>query len=220
MKFFLDSAKIDEIKYALDVWQIDGITTNPKHIQVAGKPFMTAIHEIAEIFKGTDKTVSVEINPHYATLDEMVTDAEKLAAISPNFVIKLPCIEPTFQAIPILAQKGIRVNTTLIFSPSQALQAMRVGAYYVSPFVGWKEANGEDVNNLIPEIVAIRDNYNFETEILAAATRNGRQIVEAALFGADIITAYHEIFQAAFDHPYTHNGIKIFQEFWDQTPYE
>ena len=220
MKFFLDSAKIDEIKYALDVWNIDGITTNPKHIQVAGQPFMTAINEIAKIFAGTEKTVSVEINPYYTELDEMVADAEKLAAISPNFVIKLPCIEPTFKAIPILAKKGIRVNTTLIFSPSQALQAMRVGAYYVSPFVGWKEANGENVSNLLSEIVTIRNNYDFKTEVLAAATRNGRQFVEAALAGADIITAYHDIYRDSFDHPYTHKGMKIFQEFWDKTTYE
>ena len=220
MKLFLDSAKIEEIIYALDIWRIDGITTNPRHIQVAGQPFMTTVREIAKIFEGTDKTVSVEINPHYEALDEMVADAEKLAAISPNFVIKLPCIEPTFKAIQILAERGIRVNTTLIFSASQALQAMRVGAYYVSPFIGWKEANGENISGFVNEIVTIRNNYNFETEVLVAATRNGRQIVEAALAGADIVTAYYDTYQAAFDHPYTYKGMKLFQEYWDKTPYE
>lgn len=220
MKFFLDSAKVDEISQALDIWKIDGITTNPRHIQVAGQPFMKAIREIAKLFEGTDKTVSVEINPHYSKLDDMVADAEKLAALSPNFVIKLPCIEPTFKAIPILAEKGIRVNTTLIFSVSQALQAMRVGAYYVSPFIGWKEANGENIQDFVKEIVTIRNNYKFQTEVLVAATRNGRQIVEAALAGADIVTAYFDTYQAAFDHPYTYKGMKLFQEFWDKTPYE
>ena len=220
MKLFLDSAKIEEIIYALDIWRIDGITTNPRHIQVAGQPFMTTVREIAKIFEGTDKTVSVEINPHYEALDEMVADAEKLAAISPNFVIKLPCIEPTFKAIQILAERGIRVNTTLNFSASQALQAMRVGAYYVSPFIGWKEANGENISGFVNEIVTIRNNYNFETEVLVAATRNGRQIVEAALAGADIVTAYYDTYQAAFDHPYTYKGMKLFQEYWDKTPYE
>jgi len=220
MKFFLDSAKIDQIEYALDMWDIDGITTNPHHIQVAGQPFMKAIHDIAKLFEGTKKTVSVEINPNYTSFDDMVTDAEKLADISPNFVIKLPCIEPTFKAIRVLSEKGIRVNTTLIFSPSQAIQAMRVGSYYVSPFVGWKEANGEDVSKLIQEIVTIRNNYGFKTEVLCAAMRNGRQIVDAALAGADIVTAYLDIYQAAFDHPYTHKGMGIFQEYWDKTPFE
>lgn len=220
MKFFLDSAKIDEIEYGLDIFDIDGITTNPKHVQTSGKPFMTVIREIATLVEGTDKTVSVEVNPHYMEYGQIIKEAEKLADISPNFVIKLQCIEPSFKAIRYLAGKNIRVNLTLVFSAVQTLQAMRAGAYFVSPFIGWKEANGEEIVSFIEEVTAIRDNYNFRTEIIVAAVRNGRQVTEAAIAGADIVTAGLSVYQEAMDHPYTRDGIQKFQRFWDQTPYE
>ena len=138
MKFFLDSALVDQVEYALSTFDIDGVTTNPRHVQVSGKPFMTVIREIADLVAGTEKTVSVEVNPHFRTYEEIVPEAEKLAAISPNFVIKIQCMESAFRAIETLAKKDIRVNCTLIFSAMQALQAMRSGAYYISPFIGWK----------------------------------------------------------------------------------
>ncbi|RME80597.1 MAG: transaldolase [Caldilineae bacterium] len=220
MKFFLDSAKVDEIAYALDAFDIDGVTTNPRHVQAAGKPFLTTIREIAELVAGTDKPVSVEVNPHIMDTDGMVAEARKLAAISPNFVIKLQCVEPAFKAIRILKEEGIRVNCTLIFSPMQALQAMRSGAYFISPFIGWKEANAEETRGFVDEVVTIRDNYGFESEIIVAAVRNARQIAEAAVLGADIVTAGLAVYQAGFDHPYTRDGIRKFSEFWDQTDYE
>jgi transaldolase len=220
MKFFLDSAMLDEIDHALAFWDIDGITTNPRHIQVAGKPFMQSIREIAERFEGTDKTVSVEVNPHFMTTEEMVEEAKKLAALSPNFVIKLQCVEAAFPAIRQLREHDIRVNCTLIFSAMQALQAMRSGAYYISPFIGWKESSAEEIRGFIEEVTLIRDNYEFSSEIIVAAVRNARQIVEAAAMGADIVTAGFEVYKKGFDHPYTRDGIKIFTEYWDQTPYE
>ena len=136
MKFFLDSAKTEEISYALDAFDIDGVTTNPRHIEVAGKPFLTAVRDIAALVAGTDKTISVEVNPHIMDTDKMITEAEKLAAMSPNFVIKIQCVKSAFKAIRTLSERGIRVNCTLVFSAMQALQAMRSGAYYVSPFIG------------------------------------------------------------------------------------
>jgi len=220
MKFFLDSAMIDEIAYALDAWDIDGVTTNPRHIQATGKPMLQVIREIGKLVEGTDKTVSVEVNPHYKTVDEFVREGRKLAALHPNFVIKLHCIEPAFKAIPILAKDGIRVNVTLVFSAVQALAAMRAGAYYVSPFVGWKEANAEETQSLIEEIVTIRDNYGFSTQVLVAAVRNGRQIADAAVAGADIVTAALAVYKDAFDHPYTRDGLTKFQSFWDKSQYE
>jgi transaldolase len=220
MKFFLDSAHVHEIAHALEMWNLDGVTTNPRHVQASGKPFLKAICEIADLFQGTDKPISVEVNPHYNDYQAMVAEAEKLAAMSPNFVIKLPATEAGFKAITVLNEQGIRSNLTLVFSASQALQAMRMGAYFVSPFIGWKEANGEEILRLISEIVAIRDNYGFSTEIIVAAMRNARQIVEAAVAGADIVTAGFAVYQQAFDHPYTHVGLEKFQHFWDQTPYE
>jgi transaldolase len=220
MKFFLDSALVDEIAHALKMWHIDGVTTNPRHVSVTGKPFLTTIHEIADLFKGTDKAISVEVNPHHDDYEAMVAEAEKLAPMSPNFVIKLPATEAGFKAIPLLKEKGIRSNLTLVFSAGQALQAMRMGAYFVSPFIGWKESNAEETVRLIEDIVAIRDNYGFSTEIIVAAVRNGRQIVDAAVAGADIVTAGFAVYQDLFDHPYTHVGLAKFASFWDQTPYE
>jgi len=220
MQFFLDSAQVQEIKYAIDSFNIDGVTTNPRHIQTSGKPFMVVIREIAKLVEGTEKTVSVEVNPHFMTFEEMLPEAEKLAAISPNFVIKLQCVEPSFKVIEALARRDIRVNSTLIFSASQALQAMRSGAFYISPFIGWKEANGEEIRSFIDDIVTIRDNYDFDSQIIVAAVRNGRQIVDSALAGADIVTAGLAVFQESFQHPYTREGIEKFQKFWDSTLYE
>jgi transaldolase len=220
MKFFLDSAMVDEIEYALGAFDIDGVTTNPRHVQVSGKPFLTVVREIARLVDGTDKTVSVEVNPHYMTYDEIVPEAEKLAAISPNFVIKIQCMESAFKAIEALAKQDIRVNCTLIFSAMQALQAMRSGAFYVSPFIGWKDANAEDTRGLIDDIVTIRDNYDFSTEVIVAAVRNARQIIDAAIVSADIVTASLVVYQDGFHHPYTQEGIQKFSSFWDQTQYD
>jgi transaldolase len=220
MKFFLDSALVDEIAHALEMWDIDGVTTNPRHVGVAGKPFLTTIRDIANLFQGTDKAVSVEVNPHHDDHNEMVTEAEKLAAISPNFVIKLPATEPGFKAVAMLKERGIRSNLTLVFSAGQALQAMRMGAYFVSPFIGWKESNAEETVRFVEELVTIRENYGFSTEVIVAAVRNGRQIVEAAVAGADIVTAGFAVYRDLFDHPYTHVGLAKFASFWDQTPYE
>ena len=221
MKFFLDSAIVEEVRYALDVWDIDGVTTNPRHVQVSGKPFMAVIQEVGEMFTGTEKPVSVQTNPHHhGDYAAIVEEGRKLAKLNPNFVIKMPCTEDGFRACKILAEEGIRSNLTLCFSAMQALQAMRVGAYIVSPFIGWKENNGEETGHFIEEIMAIKANYDFETEVLVAAVRNGRQIVEAAVSGADIVTAGHAVYKEALAHPFTDVGLGKFQSFWDQTAYE
>lgn len=221
MKYFLDSAIVDEIRHALDMWDIDGITTNPKHVQSSGKPFMTVIQEIGELVHGTSKTVSVQTNPHqHNNWEAIVAEGEMLASLSENFVIKMPCTEAGFKACSVLAERGIRSNLTLCFSATQALQAMRMGAYFISPFVGWKENNAEDTQKFIQDIVAIKANYDFDTEILVAAVRNGRQIADAAVFGADIVTAGFGVYQESFNHPYTDMGLGRFQSFWDETPYK
>lgn len=220
MKFFLDSAIAQEIATALENYGIDGITTNPRHVQVSGKPFIVAIKEIAALVKGHAVTVSVQTNPHnHNHYQAIVEEGRKFAKMSEQFVIKMPCTEDGFKACKILSADGIRCNLTLCFSPMQALQAMRMGAFYVSPFIGWKETNGEETRQFIEECVAIRDNYGYSTEILVAAVRNGRQIVEAALAGADIVTAGLAVYQESIQHPYTDMGLGRFQEFWDKTPY-
>lgn len=220
MKYFLDSAITSEITFALDMYGVDGVTTNPKHIQASGKPFMVVIREIAAIFAGSDKPVSVEVNPHLSDWKEMVTEARKFAAMSPNFVIKLPATEPGFRALRALRDEGIRVNLTLVFSGSQALQAMRLGATFVSPFIGWKESSGEESVRFVQEVVAMRDNYGFESEIIVSAVRNGRQIVDAAIAGADIVTAGLAVYKESIANPWTDEGLKRFCSFWDQTKYE
>jgi transaldolase len=220
MKFFLDSAKIDEVCYARDMWKIDGVTSNPRHVRNSGKSFLTAIKDLAREFEGTGKPISVEVNPHHPTAEAMVEEAEKLAALSKNFVIKIPATEAGFKALWILSDRGIRVNLTLVFSPIQALQAARLGASFVSPFVGWKESAGEEISHMVEEIVTIYQNYNFETEIIVAAVRNSRQIVEAAVAGADIVTASFDVFKEAFENPWTALGLKRFADSWDATPYE
>jgi len=221
MKIFLDSAMTDEITFALENWAIDGITTNPRHVQVSGKPFLTVIREIGELVKDYDNvTVSVQTNPHnHNDYQAIVKEAEKFAAMSAQFIIKMPCTPGGFRACKILSDDGIRCNLTLCFSATQAMQAMRMGAFYVSPFIGWKETNGEETRSFINDCVAIRDNFGYKTEILVAAVRNARQIADAAAAGADIATAGSAVWQEAFDHPYTDVGLGKFQEFWDKTPY-
>jgi transaldolase len=220
MKFFLDSAMTDEIAHALDKWDINGVTTNPRHVQASGKPFMQVIKEIGKMMEGTDKTVSVEVSPYTMEWQKMVEEGKRLAALHPNFVVKIHCVEDAFKATRELAKANIRVNMTLVFSASQALQAMRCGAYYVSPFIGWKESNGEETRSFIQDLVDIRDNYDFKTQILVAAVRNGRQIADAAAMGADIVTAGHAVYKESFEHPYTQDGLKKFQGFWDKSKYE
>lgn len=211
---------MDEVKYADQMWNIDGVTTNPRHVHDSGRPFKTVIAELAELFRGTDKKISVEIDPHIDRWEDMVKQAREFASLSPNFVMKIPSNEAGFKACQVLTNDGIRCNVTLVFSAMQALQAMRMGAFYISPFIGWKESNGEETRSLIEEIVTIKRQYAFTSEIIVAAVRNGRQIVEAAILGADIVTAGFNVYKEGFEHPYTSLGLARFGEFWDKTTFE
>ncbi len=218
MQLFLDSAKLDEIKHALEVWDLDGLTTNPRHVQQSGKPFRRVIEEIARLFEGTHKPVSVEIDPHLTDWQDMVAAGAELAEMSPNFVIKVGASEAGFRALRELAVRRVQTNATLVFSAAQAWHAMRCRVTYVSPFVGWKEAHGDEARSLLTDIVRIRDNYPYVTRVLAAAMRNSRQLVEAALAGADCVTAAMSVYQESFAHPYTDAGAELFARAWDATP--
>lgn len=225
MKYFLDSAKLDEIQYAYNTFGIDGVTTNPRHIMVSGKPFLTAITDIAnwireEGLEGIDTfPVSVEINPHLDNADEMVEMARKVAAISPNFAIKIPAIESGITAARCLEKEGIRTNVTLVFSPAQAILPAKNGSLFVSPFIGWKEANGEDCRQYITDIVDIYKNYGYygKTQIICAAIRNPKQIVDCAVAGADIVTTGLAVYQDCMKHAYTTQGLGTFCNAWDNT---
>lgn len=222
MKYFLDSAKLDEIKYAYENYGIDGVTTNPKHIKLSGKPFMTVVKDIAVWIKdagleGIDKfPVSFEINPHLERWQDIVEAAKQVSSYSPNYVIKIPCGEQGLIAARRLEEQGIRTNVTLVFSASQAIPAAKLGAKFVSPFVGWKENSGDSAE-YIRDIIDIYKNTGYETEIIVAAIRNGKQIADFAVMGADIVTCGLAVYQDSFEHPFTTYGLKIFRDAWDGT---
>lgn len=225
MKYFLDSAKIDEINEAYNTFGIDGVTTNPNHIMNSGKPFFTVIGELADFVKennieGWDKfPISVEINPHLDDADEMIAMGEKIAAMCPNFCIKIPCTQAGIAAARALEKKGVRTNLTLVFSASQALIAAKNNSLFVSPFIGWKENSGEDCKQYIQDIVTIYKNYGFygKTQIICAAVRTGKQFVDCAVAGADIVTAGLQVYKDSFYHPFTDYGLEKFQNAWDKT---
>lgn len=218
MKMFLDSANLNEIRHALDMWDIDGLTTNPRHVQSAGLPFLKTIEEIAKLFAGTKKPVSVEVNPHLTDWKAMVREGLELAGMSPNFVIKVGASEAGFRAIRELTAKNVRTNVTLIFSGAQAWHAARCGAMFVSPFLGWREMHGDSSTGLILEIAQMLNHGGYNTHILAAAIRNARQLGEVAAAGAHCVTAGLSVYQESFRNPYTTMGEKIFSDAWDATP--
>ncbi|MFC6289571.1 transaldolase family protein [Levilactobacillus angrenensis] len=221
MKYFLDSAKMDEITYAYENYGIDGVTTNPKHIQASGQPFMVAVQNLADFAADKpDFPISIEINPHLTESADMIAMAEKIHQFSDNFAIKIPATENGIIAARHLEQEGIRTNVTLIFSAAQAIMPAKIGAKYASPFVNWKELNGEDGMGYVKDIAQIYRNYGYQTEIIVAAVRSGHQIVEAAKAGADIVTAGLDVYRDSFYHPYTDLGLKRFQDAWDNTPKE
>ena len=228
MKFFLDSAKLDEIDYAYRTFGIDGVTTNPKHIMLSGKPFMTAITDIANWIKehdlvGIDKfPVSVEINPHLDKAEDMIAMARKVSALCPNFAIKIPATEQGVTAARALEKEGIRTNVTLVFSASQAIWPAKNGSLFVSPFIGWKEQNGEDCRQYIKDIVDIYKNYGFygKTQIICAAVRTPKQFVDCAVAGADIVTAGLAVYQDSLKHAYTNQGLGTLCDAWDNTKTE
>ena len=225
MKYFLDSAKIDEIREAYETFGIDGVTTNPNHIMNSGKPFLTVLGELAAFVKEKDIEgwekfpISVEINPHLDDADEMVAMGKKIAGMCPNFVIKIPCTQAGITAARKLEQAGVRTNVTLVFTPSQALLPAKNGSLFVSPFIGWKESSGESCEQYIQDIVDIYGNYGYlgKTEIICAAVRNGKQFVDCAVAGADIVTAGLQVFKDSFYHAFTDYGLKKFQDAWDNT---
>lgn len=221
MKYFLDSAKLDEIKIAYEQYGFDGVTTNPKHIMNSGKPFKKAIQDIADyVADKPDFPVSVEINPHLDSADDMVAYAKDISAISKNFVIKIPTNKQGIIAARRLEAQGIRTNMTLVFSAAQSIMPGKLHAKYVSPFVGWREDYGDDGLSYVKDIVDIYKTYNFDTEIIVAAIRTAKQLEQAAIYGADIVTCALSVYETSFTNPYTDLGLKTFQDAWDNTKTE
>ncbi len=211
MKFFLDTANVDEIRQAASLGLIDGVTTNPSLVAKEGRPFEELIHEICELVQGP---VSAEVVSTEA--DGMLEEAHRLAAIHEHVVVKCPLIREGLKATRTLADEGIRVNVTLCFSPTQALLAAKAGAAYISPFVGRLDDISYDGMELIQQILTIYENYGFPTEVLVASIRHPKHILEAALMGADVATIPYKAFDAMFNHPLTDKGLAAFLADWEK----
>ena len=209
MKLFIDTANIDDIREAHLLGLIDGVTTNPTLVSKEGKDFMSIIKEICQIVDGP---ISVEA---VSTESEgMLTEAREFAKIHPNVVVKLPMTRDGLIATKQLATEGIRVNMTLVFSPTQALLAAKAGAAFVSPFVGRLDDISHWGMDLVEQIITIYDNYGFETEVIVASVRNPLHVLEAALLGADIATVPFKTILQLLKHPLTDRGIEQFLKDW------
>jgi transaldolase len=212
MKFFADTADLDEIKDLADLGMLDGVTTNPSIIAKSGKQFLEVIPEICKL---TDGPVSAEVAS--TDFDTMMKEAEKLAGLANNVCVKLPLTEAGLKTCRHLSQNGVMTNVTLCFSANQALLAGKAGATFISPFVGRLDDIGLTGMDLIGDIVNIYDNYQFETEILVASIRHPQHLLEAARMGADVSTLPAKVIKQLFRHPLTDKGLADFVADWKST---
>lgn len=210
MKFFLDTANVDEIKRINDLGLCDGVTTNPSLINKEGRNFEEVVKEIASFVDGP---ISAEVTSY--DYEGMVKQARELAKWADNIVVKIPMTEDGLKAIHTLSAEGIKTNCTLIFSVSQGLMAMKAGATYISPFIGRIDDMGEKGARLIGELRDVIDIYGFQSEIIAASIRNIGHVEEAALAGAHIATIPGTLFEKLWTHPLTTAGIEAFIRDWD-----
>lgn len=212
MKFFIDTANIEEIKEANDMGMVDGVTTNPSLVAKEGRDFKELVLQICDIVDGP---VNAEVVSTDA--DGMVREAKELAAWHENIVVKIPMLPEGLKAVHRLTAEGIKTNVTLVFSPLQALMAAKAGATYVSPFVGRLDDISHDGMELASQIVTIYDNYYFETQVLVASVRNPLHVLEAAMMGADVATIPFNVIKQLAHHPLTDIGLKKFLADWEKT---
>ncbi|MBU0990335.1 MAG: fructose-6-phosphate aldolase [Proteobacteria bacterium] len=211
MKFFIDTASIEEIKRAKELGMVDGVTTNPSLVAKEGREFKGLIKEIAGIVDGP---VSAEV----VSLDAegMVREARELAAMAENMVIKIPLVEEGLKAVRVLTEEGIKTNVTLCFSPVQALLAAKAGAAYISPFVGRLDDISHVGMDLVEQILTIYENYAFDTEVIVASIRNPIHVLDAALMGADVCTIPFKVINQLLQHPLTDKGLAAFLADWEK----
>ena len=213
MKFFIDTADLDEIMALTETGMVDGVTTNPSLIARSGRPLLEVIAEICQAVTGP---VSAEVTATDAST--MVKEGRKLAAIAENVAVKVPLTEHGLRACSTLSDEGTMVNVTLCFSAAQAILAAKAGATFVSPFVGRLDDLGQDGLGLIEDICDIYANYpNFKTEVLVASVRGPQHVVDAAKMGADIVTIPPNALRQLFQHPLTDKGLKSFLSDWAET---
>ena len=211
MKFFIDTANIDEIKKANELGLLDGVTTNPSLVAKEGREFKDLIKEICSIVDGP---VSAEVVSTDA--EGMVAEARELAKIADNIVVKIPLIKEGLKAVKILSSEGIKTNVTLCFSAIQALMAAKAGADYISPFVGRLDDIGVTGMELIEQIISIYESYGYETEIIVASIRNPLHVLEAATMCADIATIPYKVMEQLIKHPLTDIGLANFLKDWEK----
>jgi len=211
MKFFIDTANIDEIKEAHSMGMVDGVTTNPSLIAKEGRDFEEIIEEICEIVDGP---ISAEVVS--TDTEGMLEEARRLSKIHENIVVKIPMLVNGLKATRKLSEEGIKTNVTLVFSPLQALMAAKAGATYVSPFIGRLDDISQEGLLLVEHIVEIYGNYAFDTEIIVASIRNPLHVLESALMGADIATIPFSVLNKLAAHPLTDKGLKAFLDDWNK----
>ncbi|MFQ5858714.1 MAG: fructose-6-phosphate aldolase [Anaerolineae bacterium] len=214
MKFFLDTANIDEISTANEWGILDGVTTNPSLAAREGRDFREVATEILDLLG--DRPVSLETVSTDA--EGIIHEARLLASWAPNVVAKVPLLPEGLKALRVLRQEGIKTNVTLVFSTNQGLLAGKAGATYVSPFIGRLDDRGHDGMEVIRELVHIFDIYGFETEVLTASVRHPRHVVEAALAGTDVITMPFAVMKKLFHHYFTDAGLASFLADWETVP--
>ena len=211
MKFFIDTANIEEIKKGVALGMVDGVTTNPSLIARENRPFEELLQEICDLVDGP-------VNGEVISLDAegMVEEGRKLAAFHPSIVVKIPMTTEGLKAVKILNSENIRTNVTLIFSSMQALMAAKAGASYVSPFVGRLDDISQVGMELVSDMMNIYANYGYETEVIVASIRNPIHVVEAALIGADIATIPFKVIDQLAKHPLTDIGMEKFLADWEK----
>jgi len=209
MKFFIDTANLDEIRKAGELGVLDGVTTNPSLVAKERREFKDLIKEICRVVEGP-------VNAEVVSTDEagILKEARELAKIADNIVVKVPMITEGLRAVKVLSGEGIKTNVTLCFSPIQALLAAKVGAAYVSPFVGRLDDISYRGMDLVEQIVAIYNNYGYDTEVIVASVRNPVHVLDAALMGADICTVPYAVMERFIAHPLTDIGLEKFLADW------
>lgn len=211
MKFFIDTANIDEIKEAHSMGMVDGVTTNPSLIAKEGREFEEIIKEICDIVDGPISAEVISIDT-----EGMLKEARRLAKIHKNIVVKIPMTIDGLKTTRTLTEEGIKTNVTLAFSPLQALMAAKAGATYISPFVGRLDDLAQEGLVLVEQIVEIYSNYAFDTEVIVASVRNPLHVLDAALIGADIATIPFNVLGKLAAHPLTDKGLKAFLDDWNK----
>jgi transaldolase len=214
VKFFIDTANPGEIRKAYEMGVIDGVTTNPTLISKENKDFESLIHEICGIIQGLP--ISLEVLSLKS--EGMIEEARKLTKMGENIVVKIPMTIEGLKAIKVLVSEGIKTNTTLVFSPTQALLAAKAGTTYVSPFIGRLDDISQKGMDLIEQIVTILNNYGFESEVIVSSIRHPIHVLEAALIGADVATIPYKVIEQLVQHPLTDIGIEKFLADWKKVP--